>query len=77
MNWLLWLLLPACLLLLVAVGLTAYGARKWADATRTLTGELESGRIDLKAQSPAPTRYGKMLDSRLQGFRASPRPDHT
>ena len=57
MTWMLWLLLVLCSLALAALGLSAYGARKWADATQTLTGKLEAGRIDQKAQLPAPTRY--------------------
>ncbi len=65
MTWLLWLGLVLCLLGVVAVGLSAYGANRWTDTTRTLTGRLETVRIDEKAQSPSPPRY----DSReLEGL---------
>ncbi len=67
MTWLLWLGLVLCLLLVVAVGLSAYGSARWADTTRTLTSRLEAARIDEKAQSPSPLRY----DSReLEGLPA-------
>ena len=67
MTWLLWLGLVLCLLLVVAVGISAYGSTRWTDTTRTLTNGLEAARIDEKAQSPSPPRY----DSReLQGLPA-------
>jgi hypothetical protein len=67
MTWLLWLGLVLCLLVLVAVGLSAYGSTRWTDTTRTLTSRLEAARIDEKAQSPSPPRY----DSReLEGLPA-------
>ena len=67
MTWLLWLGLVLCLLLVVAVGLSAYGSARWADTTRTLTSRLEAARIDEKAHSPSPLRY----DSReLEGLPA-------
>jgi hypothetical protein len=65
MTWLLWLGLVLCLLLLVAAGLSVYGAIRWTDRTRTLTTELEAARIDEEVQSPSPLRY----DSReLEGL---------
>jgi hypothetical protein len=67
MTWLLWLGLVLCLLVVVAVGLSAYGSTRWTDTTRTLTSRLEAARIDEKVQSPSPPRY----DSReLEGLPA-------
>jgi hypothetical protein len=51
-----------CFLALVAVGLSVYGARRWAGEIQVLEGKLEAGRIDERReqkreeQSP-PTRY--------------------
>ncbi|WP_114970841.1 DUF6920 family protein [Rhodoferax ferrireducens] len=67
MTWLLWLGLVLCLLVVVAVGLSAYGSRRWTDTTRRLTSRLEAARVDEKAPSPSPPRY----DSReLEGLPA-------
>lgn len=67
MTWLLWLGLVLCLLVVVALGLSAYGTTRWTDTTRSLTSTLEAARIDEKAQSPSPARY----DSReLEGLPA-------
>ncbi len=67
MTGLLWLGLVLCLLVVVAVGLSAYGSKRWTDTTRTLASKLEAGRIDEKAQSPSPPCY----DSReLEGLPA-------
>lgn len=57
MTWLLWLGRVLCLLVVAAVGLSAYGSTRWTDITRTLTSRLETARIDEKAQSPSPARY--------------------
>jgi hypothetical protein len=55
------------LLVVVTVGLSAYGSKRWTNTTRTLTSRLEAARIDEKAQSPSPARY----DSReLEGLPA-------
>jgi hypothetical protein len=58
LTWLLWLGLVLCVLAVAAVGLSAYGERRWADATQTLVQSLEASRLDGKqdGQSP-PTRY--------------------
>ena len=67
MTWPLWLGLVLWLLVAAAVGLAAYGSRRWTNTTRTLTGRLGAARIDEKAQSPSPPRY----DSReLEGLPA-------
>lgn len=67
MTWLLWLVLVLCLLAVAAVGLSAYGSKRWTDTTRALTNRLEAARIDETAQSPSPARY----DSReLEGLPA-------
>ncbi len=57
MTWLLWLGLIVCLLAVAAVGLSAFGARRWADATQLLWGSLEAGRIDGQRDTAPPTRY--------------------
>jgi hypothetical protein len=57
MTWLLSLFLLLCLLALAAVGLAALGARRWADATQTLTRKLEATRIDAEAGLQPPTHY--------------------
>jgi hypothetical protein len=57
MTWLPWLGLVLCLLVVVAVGLSAYGSAQWSDTTRTLTSRLEAARLDEKAQPPSPPRY--------------------
>jgi hypothetical protein len=64
MTWMLWLGLVLCLLAATAVGLSAYGSKRWADTLRTLTGRLEAGRVEAK---PSPARF----DSReLEGLPA-------
>jgi hypothetical protein len=57
MTWLLWFGLVLCLLAVAAVGLSVYGAKRWADATRTLTRKLEAARIDEKLRLPSPARF--------------------
>lgn len=57
MTWLLWIGLVLFLLVVVAVGFSAYGSARWTDTTRMLTSRLETARIDDKAQSPSPPRY--------------------
>ncbi len=58
MVWLLWLGLVLCLMVVAAVGLSAYGARRWAVATQALMHSLEAGRIDDKRDRPSPpARY--------------------
>jgi len=57
MTWLLWIGLVLSLLAIGAVGLSAYGSKRWADATRTLTNRLEAGRIDEKVWPPSPMRF--------------------
>lgn len=52
MTWLLWFGLVLCLLVIAAVGLGAYGAKRWNDTMRTLTRRLEAAGIDDQAQSP-------------------------
>jgi len=66
MTWLLWPSLFLCLLA-AAVGLPAYGAKRWTATTRTLTSMLEAARVDGKVRPPSPVRY----DSReLEGLPA-------
>ena len=70
MIWPLWVGLVLCSLVVVAVGLSAFGSTCWTDTSRVLTRRLEATRIDHRAQSPSPQRY----DSReLEGLPAAKR----
>jgi hypothetical protein len=51
LTWLLWVALALGLLAVVAVGLSAYGAKRWADSTLMLTRGLEGGSV-----TPVPLR---------------------
>ena len=53
----LWLGLVLCLLAVAAVGLSAYGARRWADATRALTVRLEAARTDNRVRPLSSARF--------------------
>jgi hypothetical protein len=67
MTWLLWLSLVLCLLAVIAVGFSAYGAKRWADTIRKLTSRLEAAQIENKVRPPSPARF----DSReLEGLPA-------
>ena len=58
MTWLLWLGVCLAVLALVAVGLTAFGERRWAGEMSDLHAKLEAGRVDGKSgASPMPTHY--------------------
>jgi hypothetical protein len=52
MTWLTWLALIATALMIAAVGLTAFGAMRWAKSMQMLTALLEAGRVP-----PVPARY--------------------
>jgi hypothetical protein len=41
----------------VAVGLSVYGAKRWDAATRILISKLDASRVDKKARSPSSLRY--------------------
>lgn len=58
MTWLLFLALALGTLGVAAVGLSAWGARRWAVATQVMVRRLEAGRCDDKRELPSPpTRY--------------------
>lgn len=57
MTWLLWIGLVLSLLAIAAVGLCAYGSKRWTESMRMLTGRLEAGRIDEKVRPPSPARF--------------------
>lgn len=58
MTWLLCLGVCLAVLALAAVGLTAFGERRWAGGMKALHAQLEAGRLDGKpGASPLPTRY--------------------
>jgi len=56
MTGLLWLGVALCLLAAAAAGLSAHGAKRWADTTRTLARKLEAARLDDKLRPP-PARF--------------------
>ena len=67
MTWLLWLGPVLCLVVITAVGLSAYGSKRWTDSIRALIRSLEAARIDEQARSASPARF----DSReLEGLPA-------
>lgn len=67
MTWMLWLGLVLCLLAATAVGLSAYGSKRWADTIRKLASRLEAARIEHKVRPMSPTHF----DSReLEGLPA-------
>ena len=55
--WLLWLLLVIGLLVVAAVGVSAFGSRRWNAATQALAGRLEAARIDAEVRPATPARY--------------------
>ena len=55
--WLLWLLLALGLLVVAAVGVSAFGSRRWNAATQALAGRLEAARIDAEVRPATPARY--------------------
>ena len=57
MTWLLWIGLVLSLLAIAAVGLSAYGTKRWTESMRMLTGRLEAGRINEKVRPPSPARF--------------------
>ena len=62
MTWFTGLVLIAAVLGIAAVGLTAFGSMRWAEATQSLTAGLEAGRVPPATGSPA--RYdASELDS--------------
>jgi hypothetical protein len=57
MKWPLLLGLVLCSLVVIAFGLSVYGAKRWNDTTHALIGKLDASRVDKKAQSQFPLRY--------------------
>ena len=57
MTWPLWINLLLCLLVVVLVGLSAYGARRWASAALLLSQSIEAARIVGPGDPPRPSRY--------------------
>ena len=54
MTWLVWVGLALCLLAVAAVGLSAYGSKRWTESMRTLTSRLDAARFDEKSRPPSP-----------------------
>jgi hypothetical protein len=57
MTVLLWLGIALAALFVLALGLRAVGAARWADMIRTHTTLLESGRVDSRGRLPSPARF--------------------
>jgi hypothetical protein len=57
MTWPLWLGLLLALLALAATGASAYGSKRWTDATQALRRSLEAARTDWKARPASPARF--------------------
>jgi hypothetical protein len=57
MTWLLWLVLVLCLVIMVAVGATAYGAAHWRAIVGDLAGRLEAARVDERSRSASTARF--------------------
>ena len=53
MTWFTWLVLIAAVLVIAAVGLTAFGSMRWATATQSLLAALEAGRLPPSASTAA------------------------
>jgi hypothetical protein len=53
MTWFSWLVLVVAVLVIAAVGLTAFGSMRWAAAMQSLTTKLEAGRVPASAASAA------------------------
>jgi len=57
MTWLLWLGVGIVVGFVLALGLRAVGAVRWAELVRTHTSQLESGRVDAQGRLPSPARF--------------------
>jgi hypothetical protein len=69
MTWQLWSGLVSCLLVVAAVGISAYGSRRWRDAVLTLTGGLEAARVRAGAPDD-PRRATRYYARELEGLPA-------
>lgn len=57
MTWWLWLAFALCMLVVAVAGLHRYGAARWMDSTRALTGQLEAARTAPGATPSGPTHF--------------------
>ena len=57
MKLLLWLIVAIVVLVLVFLGLSAYGAKKWSEVSEKLTQSLEAGRLEPSKQPLLKMRY--------------------
>lgn len=57
MTWPLWVGLVLCVLAVVAVGLSAYGAKRWSASVLASSQALDTARADARVDPPRPTRY--------------------
>ncbi|MGA7181258.1 MAG: DUF6544 family protein [Thiobacillaceae bacterium] len=53
MTWLLWIGLVLSLLAIAAVGLSAYGSKRWTESMRMLTSRLDAARANEKVRPPS------------------------
>ena len=71
MTSLLWLGVVLGVLVVIALGLRAVGAHRWAELIRTQTNQLELGRVDVQSPAPGPLRSPARFDAReLEGLPA-------
>jgi hypothetical protein len=52
-----WLGIALAVLVVLAIGLRAVGAARWAGMIRTHTNQLEAGRVDAQGRRPSPARF--------------------
>jgi len=57
MSVLLWAGIAPAVLVVLAIGLRAVGAARWAGMIRTHTNQLESGRVDAQRWRPSPAHF--------------------
>lgn len=57
MTGLLWLGVVLGALVVIALGLRALGAARWAELIQVQTSQLESGRVDSQGRQPSPARF--------------------
>jgi hypothetical protein len=53
MTWFSWLAFITAVVVIAALGLTAFGSMRWAAAAQSLTADLDAGRVPPSAASPA------------------------
>ncbi|MDB5824067.1 MAG: hypothetical protein JWR21_2771 [Herminiimonas sp.] len=57
MPWLLWVVLALCAVAIAAIGVSAYGSKRWTVATLALTRKLDNAAANAKSTPLRPTVY--------------------